>query len=286
MLSSEPSLRRYEDCWPVEFYFNTSIRSWVGFALRSSTEHCKEPSRANTTHVLDEAKRTITPAPSLPSLTNSHTNIIRLSAFPAPGHQDETGNSRRDATLMSTCFLCKPPTTVDSSLNNKFSALFANDKEILQTLASFGICFDQHFETLLRMDCASRERLVVSIPPKELRPSAKYWFFALLERVAAKHTVDDLSGFSDVMTIAQRPCHDHQPVDISGVSSGIRKTLQIHGLGELVPAFALMEIFTESDFRDFCRLNGYSRASLINNKKVQLSYFQKVMLNLVSARDD
>jgi hypothetical protein len=131
------------------------------------------------------------------------------------------------------------------------------------------------------MDCAARERLVVSIPSKELKPSAKYWFLTLLECVAAKHTADDLSGFSDAMTIAQQPCHDRQPVDISGISSGIRKSLQIHRLGELVPAFALMEIFTESDFHDFGRLNGDSRASLIKDKKVQLSYFQKVMLNLV-----
>jgi len=219
------------------------------------------------------------PAPSLSSLT---THAIHLSACPVPEYQDETGNSRLDTTLMiSTCFLCNPPTTLDSSSKNRFSAFFANDKEFLQTLASYGIRFDQHFETLLRMDCASRERLVVSIPSKEIKPSAKYWFLALLECVAAKHTADDLSGLSDAMTIAQLPCHNHQPVDISGISSGIRKFLQIHGLGELVPAFALMEIFTESDFHEFGRLNGYSRASLIKNKKVQLSYFQEVMLNQI-----
>jgi len=131
VLLSEPSLRRYDNCWPVEFYFNTSIRTEVGFARQSNTEHRKEPSRANATHVLDEAKRTITPAPSLSSLTNLHTH---LSAFPVHEYQDETGNSRRDTTLISTCFLCNPPTTVNSSSKNRCSAFFANDKEFLQRL--------------------------------------------------------------------------------------------------------------------------------------------------------
>ena len=258
VLSSEPSLGRYEDCWVVEYYFN--------FVVRNRIKKRKEKKRFG----VDSSTR---------------TNTIEPPVSPEPEHHNLEEETANHTTLISSCFLCRPPTSVDSS-NKKFAALFASDREIVQTLAPYGIRLDQHLDALLRLDDSLLERLVVSIPLKELGLSAKYRFLVLLEQARANRTADNLYTFNDAVVVAQLPCQVHQPVDISTVSSGIRKSLQIHGLGELVPAFALMGLFTEEDFIFFRKLNAYSRASLIKNRKVQLSHFQGFMLNLAFGSSD
>ena len=239
---------RYEDCWVIEYYYN--------FVVRNRIKKQKEKNPFGVDNTIQPPV----------SLEPEHHNL-----------EEETVNH---ATLISSCFLCRPPTSVDSSSNKKFAALFASDNEILQTLAPYGIRLDQHLDALLRLDDSLLEQLVVSIPLKELEFSAKYRLLVLLEQARANRAADDLHVFNDTAVIAQLPCQVHQPVDISMVSSGIQKFLQIHGLGELVPAFAAMGLFTEEDFSFFSKLNAYSRTSLVKNRKVQLSHFQEFMLNL------
>ena len=221
------------------------------------------------------------------SSITTRTNTIQPPVSLEPEHRNLEEETANHATVISSCFLCRPPTSVDSSSNKKFAALFASDSEILQTLAPYGIRLDQHLDALLRLDDSLLERLVVSIPLKELGFSAKYRLLVLLEQARANSgAADDLHAFNDAVVVAQLPCQVHQPVDISLVSSGIRKSLQIHGLGELVPAFAVMGLFTEEDFNFFSKLNAYSRASLIKNSKVQLTHFQDLMLNLAFGLSD
>ncbi len=272
MLSSEPSLTgRYEDCWTVEFYFNFVVKN------RIKKQKEKKPFQGvDSSQVSGKDSRTSTSSSS--SSTITHTNTIQPSVSPEPEHCELEEETVKYTTLISSCFLCRPPTSVDSK---KFAALLANDSESLQTLAFYGIRLDQHLDILLHLDDSLLERLIVSIPSKELGSSAKYWLLILLEQARATyHAANDLHAFNDALVIAQLPCQVHQPVDISMVSSGIRKSLQIHGLGELVPAFAVMGLLTEEDFSFFCKLNEYSRASLIKNKRVQLSHFQEFMLDL------
>jgi hypothetical protein len=264
---------RYEDCWTIEYYFNFVVRN------RIKKRKEKKPFGADSSQVSGKDSRTVLTSSSSSS-TTTHTNTIQPSVSPEPEHRKLEEETVNHATLISSCFLCKSPTSVDSSLNKKLAALFASDSKILQTLAAYGIRLNQHLDVLLRLDDSLLERLIVSIPLKELGSSAKYQLLVLLERARANCTADNLHAFNDAVVVAQLPCQVHPPVDISMVSSGIRKTLQIHGLGELVPAFAVMGLFTEGDFGFFCKLNAYSRASLIKNSKVQLSHFQDFMLNL------
>ena len=69
------------------------------------------------------------------------------------------------------------------------------------------------------------------------------------------HAANDLHAINDAVRCPLVDWLGTTTVQQSMISSGIRKSLQIHGLGKLVSAFAVMGLFTEEDFSFFSKLN-------------------------------
>ena len=198
----------------------------------------------------------------------------------------EAPDPQATSTVMADCLLCGPPAELSVGVfTNRLFALLDNDVYLLQALASLGIRFDQHLDFLLRMDKTFRERLIVCIPSDKVNPVAKHRLLERLERASEGYTAEYFTELSERQTIAnvvQIPCsaEGHPVLDITDeVSDELWHDLHSRGLGELLPAFAHMKVFSSDDFVCFCQLDDKRRASALARARLTLSDFQRVMMD-------
>lgn len=189
--------------------------------------------------------------------------------------------------ILASCLLCRPPTTAQASRHpswtKKISAFAETDDDVLRALALLGVVFDQHLDIILVMDSSIFEELVRASSAK-LKASMKYRLLFLLEQAKEKRDPSNQmpsldSSETTHLDITQVPCRLHPLVDISAMASNLQSLLRTFGIGELVPAFALMGLLTLEDFKHFCNLSESARTTMITNLRIQLNHFQNFMLN-------
>lgn len=252
ILASDPSLGRYEANWPVGSYFD-----FLTVRRGKKTVHDAPLSQ----HGFFRHLRIENGQPE-GQVVFDPVVIVDCDSEPPAETVD-------DQSIIAPCCRCLNSTV--ANINNKvLREVTVNDHIFLRDLAKVGIVFDQHLWILLRMEEIDLEKLLFSMPTKDLSLSMK----GRLLTVLAQERQRNHSIVLDTIRVTQLPCESHPPADISGLTSDFRRVLQHVGVEELIPALSYAGILNSKDFDAFCQMSKNCRKIIMQNLGIKLSPLQ------------
>ncbi|KDR73513.1 hypothetical protein GALMADRAFT_615759 [Galerina marginata CBS 339.88] len=162
------------------FFISTGLRMQRRSTLSQSTQVVSLPNSNSTSTQPHPASF----HPSAPKVTISAPVHHPCSTNPVATEVPPIGNA--STPIVSSCAFCEPSEMVDAFYNSRLRE-FLGDDTFLRTLASVGVCFDQHLDILLRFDSSRREQFFDGIPLEVMDALTK---FRLLKHFGNDSTMD------------------------------------------------------------------------------------------------
>ncbi|KAF9526983.1 hypothetical protein CPB83DRAFT_856923 [Crepidotus variabilis] len=268
MMAIDSSLQRYEDAWPLEYYFNALVKG------RKDSRN-----RANRPRVRKrrETWRALCPIQATP--LNSSPQPISSQAI-LHDRETTTQLEEKQTVLLAPCFFCHGSPIAEPSFARNLGAFLEHDQALIMELARLGVSQDNHLDFLLSLPPIFLERTIVSIPTVQLSPISKCRLLDLFERHRNSQQLATRSDKNSRFVLLRTPCRTHKSLDTPDTTFFLRDELHTLGLAELIPALAHMEIIDETMFAHFKQMGDKQRLSLVDKYHLHLTDFHFFMIGV------